>query len=625
MYRIALVNMPFAGLHMPSLALTQLKCVVDAAFEGRVATEVFYLNQAFARAVGFDLAETITERFESQNAGLGDWYFRQAAFPEAADNSEAYFRRFFPLRTPSTEALKNRVLETRRGVPAMLDRMIDEHALDQADLVGFTSMFSQNAACFALARRLKERNPRIVTVMGGANCEPPMGQEIVRNVPAIDFVFSGPALKSFPEFVGRCLEPAGDRRASLRGVFSRDDGVLPVANAAYALGEELDIDVPIPLDFGAFLATFERNFGSRGRKPALLFETSRGCWWGERAHCTFCGLNGTTMNYRAMSADNALRQFASLFRHAPQVEQIESVDNILPRNYLTDVLPRLQTPPGMRIFYEVKADLGEDELRTLAAARVKHIQPGIEALATSTLKLMKKGTTAFQNIGLLKGCASYGIAPAWNLLIGFPGEDEAVYRKYTADLPLLVHLPPPNGVFPVRFDRYSPYFVQAKAYGLDLHPADHYAFVYPFAPDVLRNLAYHFADRTPAPAYSVLVSKWIAKLRKAVLIWQSAWLQPGREAPRLFVKRDGQAPRVHDTRSGQMVEHALGAHGARVLEHLTKPKRLSDLASEWDGPTGFDPAREVAALQERGLVFQEGARYLSLVLPREPEGLPGTH
>jgi hypothetical protein len=31
-----------------------------------------------------------------------------------------------------------------------------------------------------------------------------------------------------------------------------------------------------------------------------------------------------------------------------------------------------------------------------------------------------------------------GIEPLWNLLIGFPGETEKVYRKSVDDLPLLV-------------------------------------------------------------------------------------------------------------------------------------------------------------------------------------------
>ena len=60
---------------------------------------------------------------------------------------------------------------------------------------------------------------------------------------------------------------------------------------------------------------------------------------------------------------------------------------------------------------------------------------------------MRKGTTAFQNIGLLKECLAHGVVPDWNLLIGFPGEPEQVFEKYVRDLPKLVHLPPPGAPF----------------------------------------------------------------------------------------------------------------------------------------------------------------------------------
>jgi hypothetical protein len=39
-----------------------------------------------------------------------------------------------------------------------------------------------------------------VTVLGGANCEVPMGRVLAKNLSPIDFVFSGPALHSFPDF-----------------------------------------------------------------------------------------------------------------------------------------------------------------------------------------------------------------------------------------------------------------------------------------------------------------------------------------------------------------------------------------------------------------------------------------
>jgi magnesium-protoporphyrin IX monomethyl ester (oxidative) cyclase len=40
------------------------------------------------------------------------------------------------------------------------------------------------------------------------------------------------------------------------------------------------------------------SLGPRFR-PAWLIESARGCWWGARSHCTFCGLNGATVAFRA--------------------------------------------------------------------------------------------------------------------------------------------------------------------------------------------------------------------------------------------------------------------------------------------------------------------------------------
>jgi hypothetical protein len=162
------------------------------------------------------------------------------------------------------------------------------------------------------------------------------------------------------------------------------------------------------------------------------------------------------MSYRSMKPELAFKVLDSLFKYAGRCTHLQSVDNILPKSYLTDVLPFVDTPPTMELFYEVKADLSEEDFRVLAKARVLSIQPGIEALNTSTLKWMRKGTSVFQNLQFLINSVRYGIYPAWNLLIGFPGEELEVYEKYLEDMPLLYHLTPPGGVHPVRFDRFSP-------------------------------------------------------------------------------------------------------------------------------------------------------------------------
>jgi hypothetical protein len=320
------------------------------------------------------------------------------------------------------------------------------------------------------------------------------------------------------------------------------------------------------------------------------------------------------MGYRAMNPELALKQFDSLFAYAPEVSRLDAVDNILPREYLKDVLPFVQTPENVEIFYEVKADLTESDVQVLAKAQVKHIQPGIESLATSTLKLMKKGTSAFRNLALLKFCLMYDITPAWNLLIGFPGEGAPVYEKYINDLPSLVHLFPPSNVYPVRFDRYSPYFMKADEYGLDLHPLDYYPLIYPFPQDAIDNLAYYFNDLHIDSEYAQIMSKWIGKIREKVDRWIECW-KSDRVPPKLFLRQNGKQSVVHDSRSNEVAEYPLGENSTRALKYLAvKPRDVVDLAREFRDVDGFDAKQEIVFFKERGLVFEENERFFSLVI-----------
>lgn len=607
MFKILLVNMPCANLTMPSIALTQLKSVVQSRFNERVSVEVVYLNLEFANYLGINLYEFLTNSPESQNTGLGDWFFRQVAFPELPDNSEEYFKRYFPYKSREIQKLKGSIVQKRAEMETFMDELINKYKMDEADMVGFTSMFMQNVASFGMARKLKQRNPRVVTIIGGANCEFPMGRVIAERARYIDFVFSGPALKSFPEFVQHHIDGDPSKCAALRGVFS--PLTLPESGLA-TIGEELSIDTTIPLDYDKFLLELEGAFPDGQIKAVLTFETSRGCWWGERSHCTFCGLNGVSMAYRSMKPELAIEQFNSLFRYSGRVYRLEAVDNILPKHYLSEVLPHLKTPFNMAIFYEVKADLSEQDIAVMANARIKFMQPGIESLATSTLKLMKKGTTAFQNVRLLQCCALYDIQPEWNLLIGFPGEGEEVYRRYVDVLPHLAHLPPPTGVYPVRFDRFSPYYDKRESYALELMPLDFYTFVYPFDEADLKNLAYYFTDRNIGAEYFTTMAHWIGKLRIRINEWLARW-EEGVLPPRLYFKNNSTT--IFDSRSGVVVEHSVGENGKALLEFLTKPTRLADIAKAF-AEKEVDVGKEIEFLTQNGLVFRETDRLLSLVL-----------
>lgn len=645
MRKLALVNPPFGTVRRPSIALTQLRSVAEHEFG--IPTSIFYLNMLVAEVVGLELYDEIADGWHYMR-GLGDWLFRSIAFPDITDNAAEYLTRIYPGQDERLAEFKRDVVRLPPVIGAAVADYIAQHDIASYELVGLTSMFSQNMASFAVARMVKECNPGATVIMGGANCEDPMGAVIAANVKWIDYVFSGPAINSFRQFL-RCWQ-AGVPVVSIPGVFgpaaeparpplpviaARPASAVPAPTAAApaavapaaaapiaAVGSRNDINEPIPLDYDGYLDALDHHFPDHTVAPSLLFETSRGCWWGERSHCTFCGLNGTGMTFSAMSPERAVAHISALFRYAGRVSMLEGVDNILPRSYLTEVLPSLRTPAGMSIRFEIKVGLTDRDLLTLSRAGVREVQPGIESLATTVLRLMRKGSTAFQNIMLLRSMRAIGIKPHWLLLVGFPGEPEDVYQKYARDLPLLTHLQPPSSVFPVRFDRYSPYFDERDRYGLDLHPMEFYEHVYPFNREALEDLAYYFDNGDTQADYIQTCRRHLGSLRAIISRWHELWDRPDGVIPQLRLieeTRSADGAVVLDSRAGQPEFRAVSGPGVKLLAALYRPLDLTH-ASERAGLSNNQGAEELRRLEAAGLVFSERGKYLSLLVHKSLGG-----
>jgi hypothetical protein len=176
-----------------------------------------------------------------------------------------------------------------------------------------------------------------------------------------------------------------------------------------------------------------------------------------------------------------------------------------------------------------------------------------------------------------------------------------------------VHLKPPSGVYPVRFDRFSPYYNQAQSYGLDLHPMDFYSFIYPFDEAALREFAYYFSDRNVRADYFVAVAQWIGKLRAVVNRWQAHWKDSELGLPP-HLEFKGDSDTIYDTRSGSAIEYPIGPFGKALLNYLSKPARIEELVKVFSPEYGPELAKQIAFLKEKKLVFQEGERLLSLVI-----------
>jgi len=373
--------------------------------------------------------------------------------------------------------------------------------------------------------------------------------------------------------------------------------------------DDLDLNANVKLDYDAFLDSIARHFPGGGVEPILLFETSRGCWWGEHQRCTFCGLNGPSLCFREMTPAAAVEQIRSLYRYAGRCRVLESVDTVLPRDYLGQVMPQLQPPPGLKIQYEVRATLHEPELRTLCESGVTVLQPGIESLSTDTLKLMHKGTTAFQNIRFLKACARLPVTVGWNLLIFSPGESESTYERYLRLIPLLTHLHPPQSASLIGFVRFSRYFDDPGRYGLDLRPEDHYGLTFPFDEVALSRVAVKFVD---AGAETAKMESWLARLNATVARWRTRWLNEDRRGEsRLCVAEDGPRKLIYDSRNGLAVHHVLTPELLEFLDYLETPRTMVEISRI---RPALDSESHLPWLRERGLLFEEGDRAMGLVI-----------
>ncbi|MFL6198474.1 MAG: RiPP maturation radical SAM C-methyltransferase [Thermoanaerobaculia bacterium] len=528
---VLLVSMPFGTLGQPSLALSLLKGVLAPR-----KAEILYLTFPFARRIGVPFYDWIADAQPFVGSLLGEWIFAGALAPAMPAAERRYLDEVLLeptarwLADPGDEpsfvtlvpgGIVDEVLRLRREVDSFLDDCVEEVLARRPRIVGLTSVFQQHVASLALARRLKQRAPEVAVVMGGANCEGVMGLTTARLFDA-DAVVCGEGEVALPQLVERLL--AGEPIADLRGVYTRTSPEVVARTDHPANAPSLrhldDLPYPELEDYFAQLA----EHGFQGiYQPRLLFETSRGCWWGEKQHCTFCGLNGTTMAFRSKSPDRALAELKEVTRRHPGLF-VGMADNIMDMRYLKTLLPRIaEEGLQLTLFYEVKSNLKKGEVRQLRTAGVSAIQPGIESLSDEVLRIMRKGVKALQNIQLLKWCKELGVWPYWNMLWGFPGEPPEEYERMAGLLPSLYHLPPPVGMSLIFLERFSPNFFASDELGFaDVRPLPAYGHVYPAAPEDLADLAYQFRYRHRDARD---ISSYTRRLARRIVEWREVYAE----------------------------------------------------------------------------------------------------
>jgi len=591
-YDVLLIQPPFGSIDMPSVGLSTLNAVLK---HSHISSKIIYGNMIYARFIDHKTPSLYHRMGLVQSTSLaGEWVFASEAFQSRVHKQQEYVKNYLdpsvvvPMlgEKISFDELK----EAKSKVQEFINQLVQVILTSQPVIVGFSSLFQQTCASIAIAKALKEKDSKIVTVMGGGNCLEPMSnaiKEVTKGV--IDYIFEGEAEFEFLEFCKKILE---GRKEEYNG--KRVIRCQPVM--------ELDL-LPIP-DYSDYFEQL-KEYGIKIEAIKLPFESSRGCWWGQRSNCLFCGLNGTTIQYRRKSNERIIEEIEYLTQKY-DVEYLQATDNIMPRDLPESLYSNYKPPKKLKtIYYEVKPTLSFDQLFNLEKSAVNSLQPGLESLNDHLLKLLRKGLTGTNNIRFLRDCKTLGIRTDWNLLYSIPGERKEDYEDIIRIIPKIYHLRPPDYLGPINIQRYSPLFNEPERYGIkEVRPVESYSYIFPKETN-LNDLALYFDGEFNTVFKGQLKERFYSEVDK----WRSAW-KDGDPPSLQMIKITDDFYLIEDSRKGQNKIKVLTKDYYTIISRLREPMTVNKCKNMFELE---EIEHYYKNLLKWGLIIEIGDRVVSLV------------
>lgn len=610
--RVLFVNAPWGRVYCPSMGLGLLKARL---VEHGVTCDVRHLHldwYAYLRAhVG---AQAATDAFERGTIDevFGEWTFAAARFGlDAPDLIRLRDVLLEAAPTPAARARNAKFFDLAELARPFLDAAMETVDWDAYDVVGFTTMFSQLNASLAIAERVRAKTDRPRLIFGGSRCEGELGEGVIEGHEVVDAVFTGKPDRGVVDYVTAVDE--GRTPRDVPGTLVRDTaGAIhagppePPANLA---------ELPLP-DYDDYFEQCE-TIGLESHYPRfILVETARGCFWGVKHHCIFCGLLGENPKYTVRPPHQVIEDIDTLSRRHG-TNGVMFVDLIMNTRYFKPVFDWMaEDERDFRFFCELKPDIKREHLEILWRAGCWTAQPGIESFDTGILGLIDKGTTSLQNAAFLKTMRDMTMIPSWNFLYGIPGEDPEAYGPMLETMACLTHLHPPKGVTPMGLVRNSPAWWHADKLGLvNMRPAPAYAALFRLPPEQTRKIAYSFtadrADGADPAGYTEEVRRFLAE-----------WGEAEERGHLVFRRHDEADGEIIDTRFNFAPQRRrLTAGEAALYEACHDVRRIDDVVAD-EETHGLDPDAARAAIEDwcrAGWMLREDGACVALALVRDDQ------
>jgi ribosomal peptide maturation radical SAM protein 1 len=603
--RVAFLSTPWPLFNRPSIQLGTLKAYLQRELPG-LKVDAHHVYLGVAEAVGYDLYRSISER-----SWLSEACYAALLYPEREELVEGFWRSQAKDLSP-----KLSFEELCRSLKEVSERILRSLHWTSYALIGFSICYGQLTSSLYFIRQIKRASPHSRIVVGGSSCAGRMGESLLRAFPEIDFVVNGEGELPLLHLVKSVSAgPRNQKDPPVPGLLTRSSG----SAEGFSQVARLD-DLPAP-DYTDYFEHLKILSEAKRFLPKLPMEMSRGCWWGKTTlpdqakGCAFCNLNLQWQGYRSKSHRKIVQELASLTDRY-ELLSVSFVDNLLPPRNLQSLFEAMaRLGKNFRFFAEIRATTSLDELLAMGAAGTAEVQVGIEALSTRLLAKLNKGTTAIQNLEIMKNCEARNVPDLTsNLITHFPGSDEMDVEETLRTLQFTVPLRPLKPT-PFWLGYASPVWYHPEVFGIR-KVRNHPFYRYLFPREILSQL------RLMLQGYEGGIRRQQAlwqPVTQALQSWRTTYDDLHRASnrdPILSYQEGGTFLIIRERRpNADDMTHRLRGTSRQIYLSCEKNRSLSEIVERFPrfGQEKILPFLNM--MVDKKLMFREGERFLSLAVP----------
>jgi ribosomal peptide maturation radical SAM protein 1 len=607
--KVALVSTPWPLYNRPSVQLGTLKAYLRSQFP-QLTVQGFHWYLNVAETLGYERYGAISRR-----TWLAEPVYGALLFPQRKDRIKKLFE-----RQAKTKALvgPGDFDGLCSKVKKASERLIEAVDWTGFGLAGFSMSLCQLTSSLYFIRRIKKAFPLLPIVVGGAMFSGDHAVGLLKNFPEVDFVVNGEGERPLAQLIRMLTDP------KVHGDLSPISGLVTRAGMDRHSPVDFDqlahLEALPPPDYDDYFSAVKTLAPDKGFFPTLPAEISRGCWWrsvkpssSQDKGCAFCNLTLQWKGYRSKGASQVVSEVDYLTKRHQSLS-VAFVDNLLPAKQSGKIFQGLsKLGKDLRLFGEIRAATPLPVLQAMKDAGTAEVQIGIEALSTSLLQKINKGTTAIQNLQIMKQCEELGISSVSNLVIHFPTSTVEDVNETLRALDFALPFRPLKCV-DFWLGLGSPVWRNAQSFGLKAianHP--HYRALFP--PHIYRSMSLiiqsyrgdlTFQKKLWRPV-EMKVREWgkdYYGLRDSPAGSPLLSFRDGRDFLIIRQKRPGAAP----------LTHRLVGTSRAIYLFCRKHRSLKRIAAHFPTIRRRQIVAFLKMMVDKRLMFEDKGRYLSLAM-----------